>query len=199
MAPDILFSTEQIQERVRAVARLIAARNSLNVKRQVFFVSIGGFDNHDYLMTDQPPLLAKVGPDLTEQERLDIAEVALASGIDGLIVGNTTIDRPATLKSRHASESGGLSGAPLKAKALACLADIYRMTGGKLPIVGCGGIASGADAYARIRAGASLVQLYSALVYHGPSLVDDIKRDLAARLRADGFKSVAEAVGADQR
>ena len=146
-----------------------------------------------------PPLLAKVGPDLTEQERLDIAEVALASGIDGLIVGNTTIDRPATLKSRHASESGGLSGAPLKAKALACLADIYRMTGGKLPIVGCGGIASGADAYARIRAGASLVQLYSALVYHGPSLVDDIKRDLAARLRADGFKSVAEAVGADQR
>ena len=73
------------------------------------------------------------------------------------------------------------------------------MTGGKLPIVGCGGIASGADAYARIRAGASLVQLYSALVYHGPSLVDDIKRDLAARLRADGFKSVAEAVGADQR
>lgn len=146
-----------------------------------------------------PPLLAKVGPDLAEQERLDIAEVALASGVDGLIIGNTTIDRPATLKSRHAGEGGGLSGAPLKSKALACLADIYRMTGGKLPIVGCGGISSGADAYARIRAGASLVQLYSALVYHGPALVDEIKRDLAACLRAGGFNSVAEAVGADQR
>jgi dihydroorotate dehydrogenase len=146
-----------------------------------------------------PPLLAKVGPDLNDQEKQDIAEVALASGIDGLIVGNTTIDRPATLRSAHAAETGGLSGAPLKAKSQACIADMYRLTRGKLPIIGCGGIASGADAYARIRAGASLVQLYSALVYGGPGMVEDIKRDLAACLRADGFASVSAAVGADHR
>ena len=146
-----------------------------------------------------PPLLAKVGPDLNDQEKQDIAEVALASGIDGLIVGNTTIDRPATLRSGHAAETGGLSGAPLKQKSQACITDMYRLTGGRLPIIGCGGIASGADAYARIRAGASLVQLYSALVYGGPGMVVDIKRDLAACLRADGYQSVSDAVGANHR
>jgi dihydroorotate dehydrogenase len=146
-----------------------------------------------------PPMLAKVGPDLDAQEKQDIAEVALASGIDGLIVGNTTIDRPPGLRSRHAGEAGGLSGAPLRDKAQACIGDFYRLTGGRLPIIGCGGIASGADAYARIRAGASLVQLYSALVYQGPALAGEIKRGLAACLRADGFGTVAAAVGADHR
>ena len=146
-----------------------------------------------------PPLLAKVGPDLDQQQLRDIAEVALASGIDGLIVGNTTVDRPATLRGPDRSETGGLSGPPLMAKATACLADMYRFTGGKLPLIGCGGVASGADAYAKIRAGASLVQFYSALVFHGPPLVGRIKRELAARLRADGFGSVGEAVGADHR
>ncbi|HTP97224.1 MAG TPA: quinone-dependent dihydroorotate dehydrogenase [Burkholderiales bacterium] len=146
-----------------------------------------------------PPLLVKVGPDLDEAALHDIAEVALGSGIDGLIVGNTTVDRPASLRSRHREETGGLSGLPLRAKAQSCLAQMYRMTSGKIPIVGCGGIASGADAYARIRAGASLVQLYSALVFHGPGLVGHIKRELAALLRADGFRSVADAVGTDQR
>ena len=143
-----------------------------------------------------PPLLAKVGPDLDEAQLQDIAEVALATKLDGLIVGNTTITRP-PLKSHHAPESGGLSGPPLMALATQCLANMYRLTGGKLPIIGCGGVASGADAYAKIRAGASLVQLYSALVFHGPTLVASIKRDLAACLSADGFKSVADAVGAD--
>lgn len=146
-----------------------------------------------------PPLLAKVGPDLTENEVRDIAEVALATGIDGLIVGNTTVDRPSSLRSRHRSETGGLSGRPLTAKATACLAAMYRFTGGKIPIIGCGGVASGADAYAKIRAGASLVQLYSALVFHGPRLVNRIKQELAERLRGDGFGNVADAVGADHR
>lgn len=145
-----------------------------------------------------PPLLAKVGPDLDEALLQDIAEVALATQIDGLIVGNTTITRP-PLKSRHANETGGLSGPPLMALATQCLANMYRLTSGKLPIIGCGGVASGTDAYAKIRAGASLVQLYSALVFHGPALVASIKRDLAACLSADGFKSVADAVGADHR
>lgn len=146
-----------------------------------------------------PPLLAKVGPDLDEAALADIAEVALATGIDGLIIGNTTVDRPAWLKSPEARETGGLSGKPLMQPSTACLAAMYRLTAGKVPLVGCGGIASGADAYTKIRAGASLVQLYSALVFHGPELVVRIKRELAERLRADGFRSVAEAVGADHR
>ena len=145
-----------------------------------------------------PPLLAKVGPDLDQAQLQDIAEVALASKIDGLIVGNTTVSRP-PLRSRHANESGGLSGPPLMTLATACLSNMYRLTGGKIPLVGCGGVSSGADAYARIRAGASLVQLYSALVFHGPELVVRLKRELAACLHSGGFKSVADAVGADHR
>lgn len=146
-----------------------------------------------------PPLLLKIAPDLTEEDKRDIAAVALDSGIDGLIVSNTTIARPDSLRSRHARETGGLSGRPLFAPSTAVLADMYRLTGGRLPLVGVGGIASGADAYAKIRAGASLVQLYSALVYEGPGLVRRIQRELAGRLRADGFTTLADAVGADHR
>jgi dihydroorotate dehydrogenase len=147
----------------------------------------------------RPPLLVKVGPDLDETEVRDIAEVARGSGVDGLIVGNTTIARPATLKSADRNAPGGLSGKPLFAPSTACLAAMYRCTEGRIPIIGCGGIASGADAYAKIRAGASLVQLYSALVFQGPGLVGRIKSELAALLRKDGFPSVAEAVGADRQ
>lgn len=146
-----------------------------------------------------PPLLAKVGPDLDSQQLRDIADVALATGIDGLIIGNTTVDRPPGLRSRYAHEVGGLSGLPLMAKATACLAEMYRFTGGRLPLIGCGGVASGADAYAKIRAGASLVQIYSSLVFDGPALVGRIKRELAQQLRADGFRTVKDAVGADHR
>jgi dihydroorotate dehydrogenase len=146
-----------------------------------------------------PPLLLKIAPDLAAAEARDVAEVALAGGIDGLIVGNTTIARPPDLRSRHAKESGGLSGRPLFALSTELLRQFDRLTEGRLPLIGVGGIASGADAYAKIRAGASLVQLYTALIYHGPGLVGRIKRDLAACLRADGFATVAAAVGADHR
>lgn len=144
-----------------------------------------------------PPLLLKIAPDLTAEDRADIAEVALAQGLDGLIVSNTTIARPAGLKSRFRGEAGGLSGAPLFAPSTALLAEMYRLTGGRLPIVGVGGVASGAEAYAKIRAGASLVQLYTGLVYGGPGLPRRILTELAALLRHDGFATVAEAVGAD--
>ena len=146
-----------------------------------------------------PPILVKLAPDLDETGLADAAEVALATGLGGLIMGNTTLSRPADLRSRHRGETGGLSGRPLRDLATRRLADLYRLSEGRLPLVGAGGVASGADAYAKIRAGASLVQLYSALVYEGPGLVERIKRDLAARLRRDGFGSVAEAVGADHR
>jgi dihydroorotate dehydrogenase len=143
----------------------------------------------------KPPLLAKVGPDLSPDQLADIAEVALFTGIDGLIVGNTTIERPASLKSRDKGEAGGLSGAPLLQPSTECLAQLYRLTGGRIPLIGCGGVAAGADAYAKIRAGASLVQVYSAFVFQGPGLANRIKRELAACLRAGGFASVGDAVG----
>jgi dihydroorotate dehydrogenase len=146
-----------------------------------------------------PPLLLKIAPDLAPADARDVAQVALAGGVDGLIVGNTTIARPPDLRSRYARESGGLSGRPLFARSTELLREVYRLTEGRLPLIGVGGIASGADAYAKIRAGASLVQLYPALIYHGPGLVGLIKRDLAACLRADGFATVAAAVGADHR
>nr|WP_299559592.1 quinone-dependent dihydroorotate dehydrogenase [Enterovirga sp.] len=147
----------------------------------------------------RPPLLVKLAPDLDEAALADAAEVAIGAGLDGLIMGNTTLSRPPGLKNASRGESGGLSGAPLRDLATRKLADLYRLTRGAIPLVGCGGVASGADAYAKIRAGASLVQLYSALVYEGPGLPNRVRRELAALLRRDGFSSVGEAVGADHR
>lgn len=143
------------------------------------------------------PVLLKIAPDLNAAELADIAAVALDEGLDGLIVSNTTILREGLVTGVNAGETGGLSGAPLFAMSTSVLRDMYRLTGGRLPLVGVGGISSGADAYAKIRAGASLVQLYSALTYEGPALVGRIKRDLAARLAADGFAHLRDAVGAD--
>ena len=145
------------------------------------------------------PLFLKIAPDLTDEDARDIADVALARAVDGLIVSNTTLARPDTLTSPHRGQAGGLSGRPLFKASTRVLADMYRLTDGRLPIVGVGGVSSGGDAYAKIRAGASLVQLYTALVYEGPGLVGRIKRELASLLKRDGFASVAAAVGADHR
>ena len=146
-----------------------------------------------------PPLLVKVAPDLELAEMQDIADVVMASEIDGLVIGNTTVDRPTDLRSAEKSRAGGLSGRPLMEKSTACLAEFYRLTEGKVPLVGCGGVASGADAYAKFRAGASLVQLYTALVFQGPALVGRIKRELAALLKQDGFANVSEAIATDHK
>jgi dihydroorotate dehydrogenase len=143
-----------------------------------------------------PPLFLKVAPDLEPGDADGIAEAAMRRGIDALIVANTTVSRPA-LRSRHSGESGGLSGRPLKPLALACLRDFRRATGGALPLIAAGGIETAEDAYARIRAGASLVQLYSALVYEGPGLARRIALGLKALLNRDGFRNASEAVGMD--
>lgn len=142
------------------------------------------------------PVFLKVAPDIEETEAERMVEACLRFGIDGVIVSNTTLARPDSLASRFAGETGGLSGAPLMAPSTRVLGWFHQASGGRLPLVGVGGIASGADAYAKIRAGASAVQLYSALVFEGPGLVSRLKRDLAARLKADGFTSIAAAVGA---
>jgi dihydroorotate dehydrogenase len=143
--------------------------------------------------TTPAPVFLKIAPDLTPDEIAMIVEAALAHRIDALIVSNTTLDRPASLRSRDRAEAGGLSGAPLKEKAHKGLIHAAEAAKGRLPLIAVGGIDSGAEAYRRIRAGASAVQIYSALIYGGPGLVGRIKRDLAARLRAGGFASVAEA------
>ncbi len=146
-----------------------------------------------------PPLLLKIAPDLADQDLEDIAAVALQGALAGLIVTNTTIARPEGLDPRHAGEAGGLSGRPLFAPSTEILRRMYRLTEGRLPLIGVGGVASGADAYAKIRAGASLVQLYSALVFEGPGLVRRIKRELLACLERDGLPSVSAAIGLDHR
>lgn len=143
------------------------------------------------------PLLIKIAPDLSAAELEGIASVALAADIDGVIVSNTTVERPAGLIDRNARETGGLSGRPLFARSTALLAEMYRLTQGRLPLIGVGGVASAADAYEKVRAGACLIQLYTALVFAGPGLVIEIKRGLADLLRADGFASISHAVGCD--
>jgi dihydroorotate dehydrogenase len=140
------------------------------------------------------PVFLKVAPDLEPEDIDGIVEVSIRRRIDALIVGNTTISRP-MLRSRHKAETGGLSGAPLKTLALQRLKDFRAASGGALPLVAAGGIASGADAFERIQAGASLVQLYSALVYRGPGLARRVNAELKALLEREGFASVAEAVG----
>ena len=143
---------------------------------------------------DPTPVFLKIAPDLEAAEIALIVEASLDHGVDALIVANTTRDRPADLRSPDRGEAGGLSGAPLRARASAALRAAAEASAGRLPLVAVGGIGSGAEAYARIRARASAVQLDSALIYEGPGLVGRIKRDLAARLRADGFSTVSEAV-----
>ena len=145
----------------------------------------------------RPPLIVKIAPDLDEDARADIASVIMATGIDGMTVANTTVQRPADMTDPQTQEAGGLSGAPLFPIALKIVGDMYRRTEGKVPIIGCGGIASGADAYAMIRAGASVVQLYTALVFYGPALIPRIKQELAGLLKRDGFACLSDAVGID--
>jgi dihydroorotate dehydrogenase len=157
---------------------LIARRNELTTQQKRFV-----------------PLLLKIAPDLTQQDVQDIALIARDQKIDGLIISNTTTARPLTLQNHLRLEKGGLSGKPLFQSSTALLAEIYRLTEGKIPLIGVGGVASGADAYAKIKAGASLVQLYSALVYQGFGLVTRIKQELITLLEQDGFSHISEAVG----
>jgi dihydroorotate dehydrogenase len=143
-----------------------------------------------------PPVFLKVAPDLGEGEPDQIVRVALQHRIDAIIVANTTVSRP-PLKSKFAGEQGGLSGEPLKALALKALREFRSASGGEMPLIGVGGIATADDAWKRIRAGASLVQLYSAMVYEGPGIAARIARGLADRLKREGMASIAEAVGTE--
>ena len=142
------------------------------------------------------PVLVKIAPDIDKKGCEDIAEVTLQYQVDGLIISNTTLGREG-LQGAARDETGGLSGKPLMQVSTAVLKNMYRLTEAKIPIIGVGGVSSGDDAYAKIRAGASLVQVYSAFVYKGFGLVEQIKSRLVERLKADGFRHISEAVGAD--
>jgi len=148
---------------------------------------------------NKPPVLVKIAPDLTFQDKQDIADVVTELGVDGLMVSNTTVSRPDTLQDPHRSEVGGLSGQPLKDLSTHAISEMYSLTKGRIPIVGIGGVASGQDAMDKIRAGASLVQLYTAFTFQGPPIVKRIKRELGQLLKDQGFSSVSQAVGADHR
>jgi dihydroorotate dehydrogenase len=143
------------------------------------------------------PLLLKISPDLDPVSMDQIAEISLEHRIDGVIVSNSTTRRPADLRSKWKSQQGGLSGLPLMELSTRALLEMRKRMGSRAVLVGTGGIASGADAYAKIRAGAHLVQLYTALTFSGPSLVTKIKRDLVHLLRLDGFDNISAAVGVD--
>jgi dihydroorotate dehydrogenase len=143
-----------------------------------------------------PPVFLKVAPDLGEGEPDQIVRVALQHGIDAIIVANTTVSRP-PLRSKWRDDGGGLSGAPLKPLALKALRHFRAASGGEIPLIGVGGIATADDAWERIRAGASLVQLYTAMVYEGPRIAARIARGLAARLKQEGMAAIAEAVGTE--
>jgi len=143
----------------------------------------------------RPPLLLKIAPDLTDEDKADISDVALKVGIDGLIVTNTTIERPENLTSSHKCEGGGLSGRPLFDASTRVLKEIYQATKGQIPLVGVGGVEDGRGAYEKILCGASLVELYSAMVYQGPSLAVKVNLELAELLKVDGYATVADAVG----
>ena len=144
---------------------------------------------------EHPPLLVKIAPDLDEAGLRGVIETCLSAGVAGLIVSNTTVGRPAGLRSGLKAEAGGLSGAPLFARSTAMLARARLIAGERLVLVGVGGVFSGREALAKIQAGASLVQLYTAFAYRGPFVIGEIKRDLAHALRAEGFPRIQDAIG----
>jgi dihydroorotate dehydrogenase len=143
----------------------------------------------------RPPLLVKLAPDLAEEDLAAAVETAIACGIDGLIIGNTTVARPANLSGPNARQAGGLSGPPLFARSTEVLRMVARLSAGRLTLIGCGGLQSGADALAKIRAGASLLQLYTAFAYEGPALLPRLKAELLDAMRAQCFDTIAQARG----
>lgn len=152
-----------------------------------------------YCKKHKPPLLFKLAPDLSDSEIDAIASLFLDKKLDGIILANTTLDRPDYLPEEFRNQQGGLSGKPARDKSTASIHRFYEKTKGQIPIIGIGGILSAEDAYAKIKAGASLVQLYTGLIYKGPELIQDIHNKLPVLLKQDGYNHISEAIGADHK
>lgn len=187
MAPFASYLAVNISSPNTPGLRALQDEGALTALLDAVFEARGGYG---------PPIFLKVAPDLQPADIDAIARIVLDKGLGALIVSNTTISRP-PLRSAHAGEAGGLSGRPLRELAQQRLRDFRQATGGAMPLIGVGGIATADDAWARIRAGASLVQLYSAMVYEGPGIARKIVRGLEALIRREGFTSIAEAVGSE--
>jgi len=196
---DYLPLLEKFHQKASYVAVNISSPNTKNLRDlqnenqlDLFLSEIVKKKNE---LKSNTPILLKVAPDLSESEQEKIAETVIKNKIDGMIVSNTTIDRDLNLKNKNALEIGGLSGAPLFKKSNETLKNFYKFTEGKIPLIGVGGISSAADAYEKIKCGASLVQIYSAFIYQGFGLVEKIKKELSEKVANDGFKNISEAVG----
>ena len=144
---------------------------------------------------NKKPILIKISPDLNDDQLRDIALISLANGIDGLILTNTTINRPDILKSKSKLKIGGLSGKPIFEISNTILKKMYNLTNGQIPLIGVGGISSGSDCYEKLKSGASLIQLYTALVYQGPELISNMKNELVYLIKTEGYKKVSEVIG----
>ena len=152
---------------------------------------------NNLLSLESTPVFFKIAPDMNEEQMRDIALMSLANNIDGLIISNSTTDRPMTLKSILKDEIGGLSGKPLFLKSTIMLKKIYNLTNGQIPLIGVGGISNGLECYEKIKSGASLLQIYTALIYHGPTVINKILSELINLIKTDGYKNVNEAIGKD--
>ena len=152
---------------------------------------------NNLLELEKTPIFYKIGPDMNEEQIRDIALMSLANNIDGLIISNSTVERFSTLKSAMKNEIGGLSGKPLFLQSTLMLKKMYTLTNGQIPIIGVGGISNGLECYEKIKAGASLVQLYTALAFQGPGLIYKILDELVNLLKTDGYKNIKEAIGKD--
>lgn len=152
---------------------------------------------NNLLSLESTPVFFKIAPDMNEEQMRDIALMSLANNIDGLIISNSTTDRPMTLKSILKDEIGGLSGKPLFLKSTIMLKKIYNLTNGQIPLIGVGGISNGLECYEKIKSGASLLQIYTALIYHGPTIINKILSELINLLKTDGYNNVNEAIGKD--
>lgn len=147
--------------------------------------------------TVKPPLFVKIAPDLTESEMEDIANAVVDIGIDGILVTNTSNQRPSSIQSKFKEEVGGLSGKPIREISTECIRKMYNLTGGNVFIVGIGGVGSGHDAYEKLKAGASVLQIYSRMVYEGPGIVSKIREELSEIMDENGLRSVEDVVGLD--
>jgi len=145
------------------------------------------------------PILLKVAPDMTDEQMRDVVHTAVDEGLAGIIATNTTLSREGLSSNKHMEEAGGLSGAPLKERSTVWIKEIYEEVGNRVPIIGAGGIFTGDDAYEKIRAGASLIQVYTGMIYQGPGIVKSINKRLLELLDRDGFSTISEAVGADKK
>ena len=198
---DYLFGMEQLGNLASYITINISSPNTTGLRDLQLKGNIENlvkkiiFKREQIEIINKKPVFIKISPDLNENQLRDIALISLANNIDGLILTNTTTDRPNNLLSVNKGNKGGLSGKPLYDISNNTLRKMYNLTNGQIPLIGVGGISNGSDCYEKIKSGASLVQLYSALIFSGPLLITKIKNELIDLIKTDGYKNISEVIG----